>query len=173
MKKIFLTLIFLFVTHTTYAQTFDDVQKHQNCKYCGMNRNQFAHSRMLITYEDSSEIGTCSLHCTAIELAVNLDKNIKKIEVADFYNKKLIDAEKAFWVIGGKLPGVMTKNAKWAFERKEDADQFVKENGGKISSFEDAIKTTYNDMYQDTKMIREKRKKMKKMEGQKHGEHSH
>jgi nitrous oxide reductase accessory protein NosL len=83
--------------------------------------------------------------------------------VGDYGTKKLIDAEKASWVIGGNKMGVMTKRAKWAFEKKEDAEKFVKENGGKISSFDDAMKATYEDMYADTKMIRERRK-MKKME---------
>lgn len=38
--------------------------------------------------------------------------------------------------------------------------KFVKENGGQIATFEQAMKASYEEMYQDTKMIREKRKKM-------------
>lgn len=56
--------------------------------------------------------------------------------------------------------GVMTKRAKWAFEKKGDAEKFLKENGGKLASFDDVIKATYDDIYEDTKMIREKRKTM-------------
>jgi copper chaperone NosL len=151
----------------------DDVAKQASCKYCGMDRKTFAHSRMLVTYEDGLSIGTCSLHCTAIELALNIDKTPRSIEVADFKTKKLIDAEKAFWVIGGNKPGVMTKRAKWAFESKDDAEAFIKENGGKLASFDEAIKASYEDMYADTKMIREKRKmiKMKKMSAP--AEHKH
>ena len=61
--------------------------------------------------------------------------------------------------------GVMTKQAKWAFENKADADKFIEDNGGAIASFDNAMKASYEDMYQDTKMIREKRKmkRMKKM----------
>jgi len=139
----------------------DDVAKQASCKYCGMDRKTFAHSRMLVTYEDGSSMGTCSLHCTAIELALNIDKTPRSIEVGDFKTKKLIDAEKAFWVIGGSKPGVMSKRAKWAFESKADADAFIKENGGMPASFDEAIKASYEDMYADTKMIREKRKMMK------------
>jgi nitrous oxide reductase accessory protein NosL len=54
--------------------------------------------------------------------------------------------------------GVMTKRAKWAFEKKEDAEKFLKENGGKLASFDEVIKAAYDDIYEDTKMIREKRK---------------
>ena len=149
----------------------DDVAKQASCKYCGMDRKTFAHSRMLVTYEDGSSMGTCSLHCTAIELALNIDKTPKSIEVGDFKTKKLIDAEKAAWVIGGSKTGVMTKRAKWAFESKADADAFIKENGGKPASFDEAIKASYEDMYADTKMIRDKRKMMKKMKAP--AEHKH
>jgi copper chaperone NosL len=149
----------------------DDVAKQASCKYCGMDRKTFAHSRMLVTYEDGSSMGTCSLHCTAVELALNIDKTPKSIEVGDYKTKKLIDAEKAFWVIGGSKPGVMTKRAKWAFESKADADAFIRENGGKPASFDEAIKASYEDMYADTKMIRDKRKMMKKMKAP--AEHKH
>jgi nitrous oxide reductase accessory protein NosL len=82
--------------------------------------------------------------------------------VGDFNTKKLINAESAAWVIGNK-PGVMTKRAKWAYEKKEDAESFVKENGGAVSTFDQAMKASYEDMYSDTRMIREKRK-MKRMQ---------
>ncbi len=55
----------------------------------------------------------------------------------------------------------MTKRAKWAFAERAAADAFVKENGGTIVSFEDAVKAAYEDLYQDNRMIREKRKAMK------------
>jgi nitrous oxide reductase accessory protein NosL len=57
----------------------------------------------------------------------------------------------------------MTKRAKWAFGKKEDAEKFKTENGGDLGSFEQAIKASYEDMYADTKMIRERRK-MRKMQ---------
>lgn len=146
----------------SFAYAQEDIQKNASCKYCGMDRAKFAHSRMLVTYDDSSQLGTCSIHCLAVDLALNVDKTPKAIEVGDYNTKTLIDAEKAFWVIGGDKPGVMTKRAKWAFGNKSDAEAFVKTEGGKVATFEEAMKATYEDMYSDTKMIREKRK-MRKM----------
>jgi nitrous oxide reductase accessory protein NosL len=154
----------LFLGMAALAQ--DDIKEIKECAYCGMDRGKFAHSRMLIEYEDGSVEGTCSIHCVAIDLAINIDKTPKAIMVGDYNIKKLIDAEKAFWIIGGSKMGVMTKRAKWAFEKKEDAEKFLKENGGKISTFDEAMKAAYEDMYADTKMIREKRK-MRKMEHKK------
>jgi nitrous oxide reductase accessory protein NosL len=153
-----------------FAFAQDDITQHKSCKYCGMDREKFAQSRMLIEYDDGTKVGTCSIHCSAVDLSLNIDKTPVTIWVGDFMTKKLVDAEKAYWVIGGSKPGVMTKKAKWAFASKEDADTFMKENGGTAANFEQAIKTSYEDMYDDSKMIREKRKKMKEMKA---GGHQH
>jgi len=164
MKKLSVLIIvmsMLFVTAVVFAQ--EDIKNHPSCAYCGMNREQFAHSRMFVEYDDGTAGATCSLHCMAVELALRIDKIPKAIWVGDFNSKKLIDAEKASWIIGGNKMGVMTKRGKWAFEEKEDAEKFQKENGGDPATFEQAIKTAYEDMYADTKMIRERRK-MKKMQ---------
>lgn len=163
MKKwfILIAVLCLFVTALAFAQ--EDIKKYPSCKYCGMSREQFAHSRMLVEYDDGTAEGACSLHCMAVELALHIDKTPKAIWVGDLNEKKLIDAEKASWIIGGNKMGVMTRTAKWAFEKKDDAEKFKKENGGDSASFEQAIKAAYEDMYADTKMIRERRK-MRKMQ---------
>lgn len=169
MKKLYVSLVVmvfcLLVSGIAFAQ--DDIKKHPSCKYCGMDREKFAHSRIYIEYDDGTTEGTCSVHCAAIDLALNIDKTPKAIWVGDYNTKKLIDAEKAFWVIGGSKTGVMTKRAKWAFGKKEDAEKFISENGGNLAVFDEALKSAYEDMYQDTKMIREKRK-MKRMKMQEH-----
>jgi len=141
----------------------DDMKKHTSCKYCGMDREKFAHSRIYVEYDDGTTEGTCSLHCAAIDFAVNIDKTPKAIWVGDYYTKTLIDTEKAFWIIGGSKMGVMTKRAKWAFEKKEDAQKFMKENNGRLATFDEVMKAAYEDMYQDTKMVREMRKKKRMM----------
>ena len=157
----------LFILTTAFSQAQEDIQKHPSCKYCGMDRKQFAHSRILIEYDDASAVGTCSIHCAAVDLALHIDKMPTAVRVGDYNAKTLIDAEKAFWVIGGNKMGVMTKRAKWAFDKKEDAEKFVKENGGENATFDVVMKAAYEDMYADTKMIRERRK-MKKMEKMEH-----
>jgi len=167
MKKFSMVMIMILcvlITAVAFAQ--DDIKTFPSCKYCGMDREKFGHSRMLVEYEDGTSLGTCSLHCLAVELALHIDKTPKAVFVGDFKEKTLLDVEKASWVIGGSKMGVMTKRAKWAFGKKEDAEKFKAENGGDLASFEQAIKAAYEDMYADTKMIRERRK-MRKMH-QKH-----
>jgi nitrous oxide reductase accessory protein NosL len=94
-----------------------------------------------------------------VDLALQIDKTPKAVLVGDYNTKALIDAEKATWVLGGSKMGVMTRNAKWAFAQKADAEKFISQNGGKIASYDDAMKAAYEDMYADTKMIRERRTK--------------
>jgi len=159
--------MFVFAASTFAAFAQDDIKQTPNCKYCGMDRQMFSHSRMYVDYDDGSFIGTCSLHCAALDLGLTMDKTPKNIMVADYGTKKLIDAEKALWVIGGSVQGIMTKNAKWAFENKADAEKFIKQNGGSIATFDQAIKQAYDEMYQDTKMIRDKRKMKKMMDNKK------
>jgi hypothetical protein len=143
------------------ARAQDDVKKSPSCVHCGRDREKFAHSRMVLGYDDGSSVGLCSLHCAAVDLAIHIDKSPKAVWVADFGTKNLVDAEKAWWVLGGTKAGVMTKRAKWAFENREAAEAFARESGGAVAAFEEAVKASYEDMYADTKMIREKRKAMK------------
>jgi hypothetical protein len=44
--------------------------------------------------------------------------------------------------------GIMSIRGKWAFENRTAADLFVRENGGQISSFDDAMKINFEDMYE-------------------------
>ena len=168
MKIIILASIFLLVLANIAIALDTDTKKHPSCSYCGMDRAKFAHSRMLIEYDDGTTVGTCSLRCAAIDLANNIDKSPKTIGVGDYYSKKLIDAEKAYWVMDDSKPGVMTGRAKWAFENKNSVEKFIKENGGVLATFDDAIKAAYEDMYKDTKQIRERRKMKRSMPMKEH-----
>jgi copper chaperone NosL len=168
MKRSAVICIMIFLVFGISSVAFAETHAHGKdaCPFCGMEKEKFGHTWMTVEYDDGSNAGFCSIHCAAIDLATKIDKTPVKIEVGDYMSKKPVDAEKAFWVIGGSKPGVMSKRAKWAFGKKEDADAFIKENGGTVAAFDEAMKAAYEDMYSDTKMIRDKRKmmKMKKME---------
>ncbi|MDD1753263.1 MAG: hypothetical protein LUQ38_09285 [Methanotrichaceae archaeon] len=54
-------------------------------------------------------------------------------------------------------------------KRKKIWNNRIKENGGENATFDIAVKTAYEDMHADTKMIRERRKMVKqKTVGHKH-----
>ncbi|WP_321389211.1 nitrous oxide reductase accessory protein NosL [uncultured Desulfuromusa sp.] len=165
MKKlsVFLLLaVFSMVTSLTQAGQHQDQTSHPSCSYCGMDRVKFGHSRMLVEYEDGGEVGTCSIHCMALEFANAIDRVPRHLFVADYRTGELVTAEKAIWVLGGDKQGVMTSRAKWAFAQQSDADAFIAGHGGTIADFDQAMKASYEDMYQDTQRIR-KMRAMKKM----------
>ena len=140
--------------------------KVSSCKYCGMDRNKLTHSRMLLTYEDGTEVRTCSLHCAALDLMLNIGRAPTKVMVGDFDTKAMIDAEKAFWVVDGGKQGVMSNRAKWAFADRQGAEAYVAANGGTIGTFEQALKAAFEDMYEDTYATRERHRIMEeKKEG--------
>lgn len=128
------------------------VEAPNKCKICNMDRNMFDYSRMLVEYKDGTTLGTCSLHCVVDYQMENPSKKIKTIQVADLNTKELIDARTAIWVIGGKKKGVMTGEPKWAFADEKNAKTFIKTNGGKIITFNDAWKMSE----EESKRMKEK-----------------
>ena len=163
MKRRLLLIALFVLVAASYAMAADDINQVPSCKYCGMDRGMYSHSRTYIEYDQGKPEGFCSVHCAAVDLSVNIDRTPKRILVGDYGTKELVDAEKAYWVVGGNKPGVMTKRAKWAFKTKEDADKFMKELGGTPASFDGVMAATYEDMYQDSRMIRERRAMKRKM----------
>ncbi len=135
-----------------------------------MNRKQWSHSRHLIHYSDDMVDPTCSLHCAAISLSLNLDRAPKAIYSADLGSdseiKPLVNVDEATYLTGSDLPGVMTKHSKMAFSSPEAAEAARKKHGGALVDFDEALTKAYLDMAKDTAMIRKKRaakrKKMKK-----------
>jgi len=138
--KIFLQfLVMCLLLIGVAANAADKVENPKPCKQCGMDRVAFAYSRMMILYADGKSAATCSLNCAAVDMKENKGKQVKSLKVADYYSRKLVDARTATWVIGGSKPGVMTAIPKWAFAKKEEAQKFVKENGGRVTTFDEAL----------------------------------
>ncbi|HEY6871203.1 MAG TPA: nitrous oxide reductase accessory protein NosL [Geobacteraceae bacterium] len=138
MKRIVMFAV-LSLLLTSAAIGADQVEGPKSCQQCGMDRVVFARSRMIVTYADGTEFATCSIHCAAEEMNEHKGKQVKSLQVADYASRKLVDAKAATWVVGGKKHGVMTSLAKWAFARKEDAEKFVQENGGRVTTFDEAM----------------------------------
>jgi copper chaperone NosL len=128
------------------------------CLYCGMLASRFAHSWVEIHRPDSDPVGFCSLHCAAIHMALHPGETPSRILVGDYPSGMLTDADRAHWVLGGDISGVMTLRAKWAFRDGEEAERFRREHGGKPTSFEDVIRAAFQDMRSDTLMIQQRRR---------------
>jgi copper chaperone NosL len=152
----------------------NDIEKYAKCPYCGMDRKKFHHSRMLIQYSDDLADGVCSIHCAAISLALNVDRDAKAIWVGDNASaeevKPLVNVDKASFLIGGSAKGVMTKRSKVAYSNVTAAKKAKAAGGGEIGNFDKALLAAYTDMSQDVMMIRKNRaeRRKKAMEEQKH-----
>ena len=149
----------------------DELTKYPKCPYCGMDRTEYHFSRHLIHYSDDLVDGTCSLHCAAISLSVNLDRVPKAIYAPDNGSgeaiKPLTNAEAATYVIGGEHKGVMTKKPKTSFASKTAAE--AAKGSGELADFDKALTLSYLGMAEDTKMIRMKRdEKRRHMMGEMH-----
>ncbi len=150
----------------------NELTQYPKCPYCGMDRKQYHHSRHLVHYQDDLIDPTCSIHCAALSLAINLDRGPKAIYAADFgaktEPKPLINVDDATYLIGSKLPGVMTKQSKVAFATKAAAEAAKAEQGGELGDFDAALAASYQSMASDTAMIRKKRAEKKAHAG--HGQ---
>jgi len=146
----------------------NDIKKYPRCPYCGMSRKKWHHSRHLVHYDDGLADGTCSIHCTAISLSLNIDRGPKAIYAADFGAegeiKPLAKVDSASYLVGAKLKGTMTANSKMVFASADAAKVTQAEKGGEIMNFDSALQQAYLDMAKDTTAIRKRRaERVKKM----------
>ena len=154
----FRTLVLALVLSIVPTMIFAD---EGDCIYCGMSQAKYGHSWVIIKHDDGSESGVCSIHCAAIDMALHSAMPVSKITVGDYDTKRQIDADKAYWVIGGEKLGVMTARAKWAFQTKKAADDFIRKHGGRPATFEEVMRAAFEDMYEDTLILQKKRRLMK------------
>lgn len=149
----------------------DELKKYPRCRYCGMERAKFSHTRHLLVYEDDSVEGTCSLHCAGISLSLNMDRGPKAIYAGDAGSadeiKPLVLVDKASYVIDASKTGTMTKVSKYAYADAAKAEAAAKveasaKAGAKVVKFDEALKAAYLDMADDTIMLRKRRAEMRK-----------
>jgi nitrous oxide reductase accessory protein NosL len=131
-------LVMLLSLSALVARADSDIDLQRDCQLCGMDRKSYGYSRMLLEYKNGVSVGTCSLHCAVTETSSNQSTQVVTYKVADRNTRQLIDAEKAYWTIGGKKRGVMTQRAKWAFATQNAAHTFINTNGGAMASWSEA-----------------------------------
>ncbi len=155
LKVVSTILLFLAIAlsgfHGTAASARDDIAAHRSCSYCGMDRKAYGFSRMLIQYSDGTEVGVCSLHCAVVELDSSPGRKTKAIFVADRDSRLLIDAEQAFWVMGGAKRGVMTSRPKWAFSTRTAAEAFLRDHGGAIITWNEALTAAREELAREVR----------------------
>jgi copper chaperone NosL len=124
-------------------QKFTDQER---CGNCGMNLNEWARTRH--EFENSKgKFHTCSIHCVSV-MKMKLNELPKNVKVAEYLHpEKMLDADKASYVIGSTAPGTMTARSKIAFSSKEEAEKFAARYGGTIAGFEEALTEAEKDAH--------------------------
>lgn len=126
------------------AATILQSGKNKNsCTTCGMELAKSYKANHVAKQNDEIK-QFCSMHCLAQEMSINKTQ-LQDIKTVDTKSLKFINAKEAYYVLGSKIRGIMTKSSKFAFADKNDALDFVKENGGKVVTFEEAYKNALDD----------------------------
>jgi nitrous oxide reductase accessory protein NosL len=115
----------------------------QHCFICGMDLVKFYKTSHAATDSSGKVHQYCSLHCLADHLSKGAE--LENPQVVDVTSLKLIPVQEAYYVVGGKKPGTMSKVSKYAFKSIEDAKKFQAENGGKIVDFYSAWQEAKKD----------------------------
>lgn len=144
----------------------NDIEKYPTCPYCGMDRRYNHSSRMLIQFSNDLPDPLCSIHCAAISLALNLSLDPKAIWVGDNATEEeprpLVEVGKATFLVGSKLPGVMTWNSKVAYGSPEAAAAAQAAHGGELMDFARTMKVSFADLADDVDRMRRNREERRR-----------
>ncbi len=140
----------------------DELEKFRRCPYCGMARGhvRWRKTRHLVHYLDDSVDPTCSIHCAALSLGLNLDLVPRAIYAADAGSTldvpPLVAVEALNYLIDPSRPGTMTRRSKWAYADPVKAREIASPDA-QLVDFDQALRAAYVDMAEDTIMIRKRR----------------
>jgi len=124
----------------TLVQTGKD---KEHCFICGMDLVKFYKTSHAAIDSSGKVHQYCSLHCLAEDLSKGAE--LENPQVVDVKSLKFIPVQEAYYVVGSKKPGTMSRVSKYAFKSLEDAKKFQAKNGGKIVDFYSAWQEAKKD----------------------------
>ena len=112
------------------------------------------------------------MRCAASSLTIKLGRGPKAIWVGDNASdadiKPLTNAEKATFLVGSQIKGVMTRRSKVAYSSKESAEAAQKANGGEVVDFDKALLAAYTDISESVSMnLKTRDERLKRTQQQK------
>jgi nitrous oxide reductase accessory protein NosL len=99
-------------------------EKHW-CPVCGMNLKMFYKTNHTSQLLNKTQRQYCSMRCLVMDKE-EYGIESSSIQVIDASSEKLIDASSAYYVLGSKVKGTMSKTSKFAFAQESDAKIFAK-----------------------------------------------
>lgn len=171
MRWLLSALVFLVLGMSLHANEFSKVATHEPeliqkgdgknyCPICGMNLTHNYKTSHGVILSDGTAKQYCSMRCLAVDFP-SIESHVRNIVVTDVTSEKLIDAKRAFYVVGSKVSGTMSMVSKLAFEKEGDAKAFAHENGGEVMRFESAFAKAKASLSEDVdEFVKKKQKGM-------------
>lgn len=129
------------------------------CPVCGMSLKKFYKTSHAAHTKDGKPVQYCSLRCLVLDHQ-NRKTDLSHAQVVDIKSEKLISVYEAYYVVGSRVPGTMSKVSKLAFKNEADAKAFIKKMGGEIKRFDEVFKMAEASLQDDIAMTNAKRQKM-------------
>ena len=124
------------------ATLVQDGKNKQYCVICGMDLVKFYKTSYSATYNEK-EYQYCSIHCLSDHLGEGIE--LKNPKVVDVVTLKMIPVLEAYYVVGSKKKGTMSKVSKYAFSSLEAAEIFQSKYGGEVMDFYGALEKAKED----------------------------
>ncbi|RAX53855.1 hypothetical protein CCY99_05595 [Helicobacter sp. 16-1353] len=121
------------------------------CEICGMNLNHHKHTNHRLINKNKV-VETCSLHCI-YDIIIRDSANKYTIQGFDNTNGEFKNLKDLLYVVGSDKKGTMTSESEFAFSSKEKANNFIKDNGGRIIQGKDILEYTKNKFDKDKQIL--------------------
>jgi len=115
------------------------VDTKDECIMCRMYPSRYPRHRSQVSYGKGRIDHFCSTHCLFAWLNTPDSGRLHQggngmIWVTDFVSERWISGKTAYYVVGSTAQGPMGTEA-FAFDKKNQAQEFVRKNGGRVLSF--------------------------------------
>jgi len=114
----------------------------ESCARCGMNLVMY-YKTSHAAEDEKHHYQYCSIHCLEEHLGEGV--TLKNPKVVDVDSLKFIPVGDAYYVVGSKKRGTMTRISKYAFKGEAMAKEFQTKYGGEIMRFKEALEVTKKD----------------------------
>ena len=116
------------------------ITKKMGCENCRMNIEHFIQTGHAIQTEDGNNHYYCSINCCTSAWNKNNYSNASVFAI-DKESVEYTPVESVYYVIGSKLPAIMSKVSKYAFKDSALAEQFkIEQEGDAIFRYKETFK---------------------------------
>lgn len=110
----------------------------ERCDNCRMKVHDESKVKVVVTMKDGGQHAVCGLYCASMELERE-GAGVASVTTVDYVTGEVLTASDAAWVEGSDAKAVMSDVSRIAFKDKSAAEAFVKEHGGRVITYDEAL----------------------------------